>query len=549
MKIVISIPTPLELLRSWRLPAAALLALAVALFAASGEPVSGSGNSTTEPDSTGDVGQYSSLALDSSGFPVVAYRDASGTDLKVLHCNDASCAAGGDSITSPETVDALYIAMVLDSSGFPVVSYLALAAGDLKVMHCNDVNCAGGNESLQSPDTGGTVGGFTSITLDASGFPVISYADSTNTAIKVMHCNDANCAGGDEAINTTDNDPGNATSITLDASGFPVVSYHDTTNGDLKVMHCNDANCAGGNESIISADTAGLVGTNSSIALDSSGRPVIAYYDLTNSLLKVMHCSDANCAGANESITTPDAASPLSRIILDSNGYPVLSLVSSTATLRVLHCNDVNCAGVDDSVTTPDASGTVLSFAQGTALDSFGRPVVSYYDGVNTSLKLLHCFDAACAGSKTPYQIAITNRGDYPLPKTCFGVRDTLLVVLFTVCDNDFQSAAEADAVCSGDGICDDEDPADGQVSVTVVAGSYYVDEVKPPFNHTGDPSTFGCVNTGADCALSFTNTPGTMPWYPWDVDGNGLVDLLNDIFAVAFHFGCEKGASGEVCP
>ena len=41
--------------------------------------------------------------------------------------------------------------LALDGLGNPVVSY------DRKILHCNDVNCAGGDESIQTVDTAGTV--------------------------------------------------------------------------------------------------------------------------------------------------------------------------------------------------------------------------------------------------------------------------------------------------------------------------------------------------------------------------------------------------------
>ncbi|MPZ24234.1 MAG: hypothetical protein GEU28_11990 [Dehalococcoidia bacterium] len=113
------------------------------------------------------------------------------------------------------------------------------------MMHCNDQNCAGGDESITSPDTADVVGLDTSLALDASGFPVVSYQDLTNGDLKILRCNDQDCFGNNESIASPDSEGvvGDYTSLALNARGFPVVSYFDGTNGDLKVMHCNDPNC------------------------------------------------------------------------------------------------------------------------------------------------------------------------------------------------------------------------------------------------------------------------------------------------------------------
>ena len=125
-----------------------------------------------------------------------------------------------------------------------------------------------------------------------------------------MHCNDVDCSGGDESITAPDaaGDVGNWTSLTLDASGNPVVSHLDATNKDLRVLHCGDSNCASGN-SVYSPDIVGDVGTWTSLALDALGNPVVSYYDGNpNRELKVLHCGDPNCTLPPTPTPTPTPA-------------------------------------------------------------------------------------------------------------------------------------------------------------------------------------------------------------------------------------------------
>src|SRR5512138_1851477 len=50
------------------------------------------GNTIRVVDSGGDVGRYTSIAVGADGLPIIAYYDATNADLKIAHCDDATCA-------------------------------------------------------------------------------------------------------------------------------------------------------------------------------------------------------------------------------------------------------------------------------------------------------------------------------------------------------------------------------------------------------------------------------------------------------------------------
>jgi hypothetical protein len=382
-------------------------------------------NSVVAVDSAGNVGNFSSLKLDGAGNPVLSYRDETNGDLKLAHCNDVDCAGGDESIVTVDSDGNVgnHTSLALDGAGNPVISYTDESNRDLKVAHCNDPSCAGGDESILSVDATGDVGWYTSLALDGAGNPVISYWDGSNSDLKLAHCNDPNCAGDDENIVTVDSDGdvGLFTSLELDGAGNPVVSYYDRgSNDDLKLAHCNDPNCAGDDESILTVDSAGWTGWDPSLELDAAGNPVVSYWHDAGGLA-LLHCNDPNCAGGDESILTVDTGDEVgetSSLELDAAGNPVISHYdySSNLDLKLVHCNDPNCAGGDDSSRTIDSDGNV-GWNASLQLDAAGNPVMGYWDSTNGDLKLLHCDWPTCNSAPVANPDRYSTR------------RDTLLVV------------------------------------------------------------------------------------------------------------------------
>ncbi|HXV32479.1 MAG TPA: hypothetical protein VD769_00615 [Gaiellaceae bacterium] len=346
-------------------------------------------------DTTGVVGDHTSVAVGTDGLPVISYRDATSgdlsADLKILHCGNEACTAGNTATTadSPGGVGT-DTSLAIGADGLPVVSYKDTGNLDLKILHCGNVTCTAGNQAT-SVDTGpANVGSDTSLAIGTDGLPIVSYVDVTNGDLKILHCGDAACTSGNE-INVGDSGPVGAdtdTSIAIGSDGLPVVSYYDSDDGDLMILHCANATCGAGTATAV--DTDWWVGEFSSLAVGTDGFPVVSYRDGTNGDLKVLHCGNEACTAGNVVTPVDTSADPLgydTSIAIGAEGFPVISYFDGAANdLKVLRCGDAACTSGNETLTL-DSPGTVGRHTS-IALGADGLPVVSYHDVSNGDLKL-----------------------------------------------------------------------------------------------------------------------------------------------------------------
>jgi len=363
--------------------------------------VDGFGNFITTVDSASDVGDHTAIAIGSDNLPVIAYRDKTNADLKVVHCGNVSCSSGNtittvDSIGALATTQERNISIAIGSDSLPVISYFDDTANDLKVVHCGNVSCSSGN-TITNVDSTDNVGKSTSIAIGSDNLPVISYHDATNNDLKVVHCGNVSCSSGNTitAVDSTGSDVGRFTSIAIGSDNLPVISYFDFGNG-LKVAHCGNVSCSSGNTITAVDSKSTSTGLHTSIAIGSDNLPIISY--LGDSTLKVTHCGNVSCSSGN-TITTVDGIVTVgldTAIAIGSDNLPVISYFDAgNVDLKVVHCGNISCSS-GNTIDTLDSIGEVGDDTS-IAIGSDNLPVISYFDNKFANLKVVHCADASCS--------------------------------------------------------------------------------------------------------------------------------------------------------
>ena len=329
---------------------------------------------TTTVDSSGQVGRYTSIALDSSGKAHISYFDNTNRDLK--YATNASGSWVASTVDNSENVGS-HTSIALDSSGNVYISYYAYQEDSRHDGDCKYATNVSGSWVATTVDSSGQVGEYTSIALDSSGKAHISYLDDTNYGLKY-----ATNASGSWVATTVDSGTyyvGEYTSIALDSSGKAHISYYDATTTkeyepkrDLKY-----ATNASGAWVTTTVDGSERVGEYTSIALDSSGKAHISYFDDTNDDLK--YATNASGAWVTTTVDSSGEVGEYTSIALDSSGKVHISYYGGYGG-GLKYATNASGSWV---ATTVDSGTYYVGKYTSIALDSSGKAHISYYDATS----------------------------------------------------------------------------------------------------------------------------------------------------------------------
>ena len=296
-----------------------------------------------------------------------------------------------------------YSSMTIGTDGLPVISYFDIAKAQLKVTKCGNGACSA-NNSATTVDSASGVGMYTSIAIGADGMPAIAYYDSTNGALKFARCADKDCAGGN-AITTVDSTGtvGKFASLAIGADGLPVMSYYDVKNSTLKVAKCGNAACTAEN-TITTVDTLGDVGQFASIAIGADGLPVISYASLdsfNSTAIKVAKCGNAACSTGNVIRAPFQGRGTISALTVGADGLPILIVVEGFGggTLTALKCGNADCSALNVFSSLDSAGSGVAKRDVSITTGADGLPLISYMSG--DKLKVAKCGNVACSSGNT----------------------------------------------------------------------------------------------------------------------------------------------------
>jgi PKD repeat protein len=294
-----------------------------------------------------------------------------------------------------------YTSLVLDSSDHPHISYFYETPGFLRYAHHN-----GTSWSFAIPDGTSIAGKGSSIALDSSEYPCISYQGST-TFLKYAWYN-----GTSWDRTPADNNPCSYTSIAIDTSDHPHIVFYRFDTTDLRYTYYNGSTWVPYN-----VETDQDSGQHPGIVLDGSGYPHVSYskYLGAPDNYGILRYAFKDAGGWHVATADSGVERGYQSSIALYGGEPFISHNDASTNDLIFTTYSGGWSSVP--VDTTDSVGTFTSIE----VDSAGNPHISYYQATAQNLKYAF-YDGAdwqlrtidSAGDVGQYTSLALDSGGYP---------------------------------------------------------------------------------------------------------------------------------------
>ena len=257
--------------------------------------------------------------------------------------------------------------LALDSSGYPCISYLNTS---------DELLYAGWNGSawnIQKVDSKSSQN--PSLALDSNNNPCIGYRDRLNSVLKY-----ARQVGSEWNIQVIDHVGTEGVSLDLDSNGYPYLSYNNMSGGDMWNPPEGYLKIARWNGSAWSTQIVDSWGNwHPSLALDSNDVPCITYCSLEGGFLK--YAKQAGSGWAYQTVDSNLEPNGHPSLVLDSNDNPCICYCDSNS--GIVKYASWNGSAWNTQVVNWEDAGWQRSLA----IDSNDKPCISYFDQKTLVLK------------------------------------------------------------------------------------------------------------------------------------------------------------------
>lgn len=366
-------------------------------------------------DTTGDVGAGTSVAVDPlSGFPVIAYYDATNRDLKLYRCTVADCASGSPLVVASAGDVGRNPSLAIRSDGRVYIAYEDATGAGIRVATA---------ASAAGPfSTGLASGGRNGLVQvgAAPASPILYFVDPGQRLVR-RACASDTC---DLGINTELSDFDEATnpSLVVMPNGNPLISHRHFTTGAQLATVCTAPDCS--TRTQLTLDDAPGVGRRSVALATTASAPYVLYHAEGQRAIASARCNATACGTITRRIATNGTQAYAARFALRSDGRPVLVYLRDDQQGRpwLALCGDARCTTQVKRV----LPGFNVSAIPDVGIRPDGRPFAYFASTGGTTI--YSCSDADCS-SGTSRDVSPTGTSE----STSLAIRSDGRPVLFYV--------------------------------------------------------------------------------------------------------------------